>query len=395
MARIESHPLPPPGHPATTITEADRAEIISQANDVIDYYLNGPGSFAVEGVRKPPSDEPGYDSTVQDLTKFKSSIVNARQFVDDQSGILNSVVELIERTIKQVQRAADAGKFGFRDNITVPAPATPDSINSARVPLPPGSTDPFAPKDPLSSSPGGDLQQIGIQSLFGAQGGTSDNSMALGGQLPPARSRPQAPARPAPPADPSLSPLHSAPETPRSFGPFAVPGPLRSDAFGVPRVSPEATLPAGLRTGPIGDGPGIRDWRDGAALASPSNFAPTPVRRLSSSIRGIAQPDPSSSPLLPGPDVRGGSARGRSSSPSFPLVRFPLEALLVPDRNRALDQWASSSLRRDASPPTQRASAGPASPDAPIAQDDPSNLDWPPAGGLLGMIREYMRHLGH
>lgn len=389
MARIESHPLPPPGHPATTITEADRAEIISQANDVIDYYLNGLGFFAVEGVRKPPSDEPGYDSTVQDLTKFKSSIVNARQFVDDQSGILNSVVELIERTIKQVQHAADAGKFGFRDNITVPAPATPDSINSARVPLPPGSTDPFAPKDPLSSSPGGDLQQIGRQSLFGAQGGTSDNSMALGGQLPPARSRPQAPARPAPPADPSLSPLHSAPETPRSFGPFAVPGPLRSDAFGVPRVSPEATLPAVLRTGPIGDSQGIRDLRDGAALAPPSNLAPTLFR---SSIRGTAQPDPSSSALLPGPDMRAGSARGR---PSFRPVRFPLEALLVPDRNRALDQWASSSLRRDAPPPTQRASAGPASPDAPIAQGDPSNLDWPPAGGLLGMIREYMRHLGH
>lgn len=379
MARIESHPLPPPGHSATTITEADRAEIISQANDVIDYYLNGPGSFAVEGIRKPPSDEPGYDSTVQDLAKFKASIVNARQFVDDQSGILNSVVELIERTIKQVQHAADAGKFGFRDNITVPAPATPDSINSARVPLPPGSTDPFAPKDPLSSSPGGELQQIGIQSLFGAQ-------------PPPVRSRPQAPARPAPSADPGLSPLHSAPEAPRSFGPFAVPGPLRSDAFGVPRVSPEATLPAVLRTGPISDRQGIRDWRDGAALAPPSNLAPTPVRRLTSSIPGTAQPDPSSSALLPEPDMRGGSARGRSNSPSFPPVRFPLEALLVPDRDRALDRWASSSLRRDASPLTQRAFAGLASQDPSITQDDPSNLDRPPVGGLLSMIQDYMRN---
>ena len=78
MGTIESHPLPPPGHSATTITEADRAEIIGQANDVIDYYLNVSGSFTIDGIRKPLSDEPGYDSTVQDLNNFKNSIINAQ-----------------------------------------------------------------------------------------------------------------------------------------------------------------------------------------------------------------------------------------------------------------------------------------------------------------------------
>ncbi|HXH43581.1 MAG TPA: hypothetical protein VNK51_07020 [Bradyrhizobium sp.] len=343
MAKIESHPLPPPGHSATTITEADRAEIISQANDVIDYYLNGPGSFAVEGLRKPPSDEPGYDSTVQDLTNFKSSIVNTRQFVDDQSGILNSVVELIERTIKQVQDAADARKFGFRDDIVIPAPATPDSINRARVPLPPGSTDPFAPKDPLSRSPDGELHQIGIRDPFGPQGGALDGSMSPGTRPPSERSRSQAPARPA----------------------------------------------------PLADGQGIRDWLYSVALAPPANLASPPDRRLSPSIGGAAQPDRSLSALWPGPDRRGGSARGQSSPPPFTPVRFPLEALFASDRDRALNQWASSLPRIGASPPTQPAAAIPPGEVSPIARSVPSSLDRSPSGGLLGMIQEYMSDNGY
>jgi hypothetical protein len=46
MATIEKRPLPPTNSTVTTITEADRAEIIARANDVIDYYLNGPGCSA-------------------------------------------------------------------------------------------------------------------------------------------------------------------------------------------------------------------------------------------------------------------------------------------------------------------------------------------------------------
>jgi len=58
MATIERRPLPPPGYSATTITEADRAKIMGQANDVIDHYLNGSGSFTIDGIRKRLSDDP-------------------------------------------------------------------------------------------------------------------------------------------------------------------------------------------------------------------------------------------------------------------------------------------------------------------------------------------------
>jgi len=52
MPSIERKPLPPPGSAATKITEADRAEIMARANDVLDYYLNGPGSFFAAGPAK-------------------------------------------------------------------------------------------------------------------------------------------------------------------------------------------------------------------------------------------------------------------------------------------------------------------------------------------------------
>ncbi|MGY8666464.1 hypothetical protein Q3C01_29500 [Bradyrhizobium sp. UFLA05-109] len=79
-----------------------------------------------------------------------------------------------------------------------------------------------------------------------------------------------------------------------------------------------------------------------------------------------------------------------SGTRSLPAVRFPLEALLAPDRNRVLDQWASSSPRRDVSQPRQGASTGLSGRSA--AGIDPSNPDSSPAGGLLGLIQEYMRN---
>jgi hypothetical protein len=65
MATIERKPLPPPNSTATKIAEADKAEIIARANDVIDYYLNGPGSYFDSGTQKPLAGELG-DSTVDD-----------------------------------------------------------------------------------------------------------------------------------------------------------------------------------------------------------------------------------------------------------------------------------------------------------------------------------------
>ena len=89
MPSIERKPLPPPGSAATKITEADRAEIMARANDVLDYYLNGPGSFFAAGPREPPTAPPKPltgelgDSTVADLKKFKESVIASKQFADD------------------------------------------------------------------------------------------------------------------------------------------------------------------------------------------------------------------------------------------------------------------------------------------------------------------------
>ena len=59
--------------------------------------------------------------------------------------------------------------------------------------------------------------------------------------MPPAPSRSSAPTNPtAPTVDPTLPPLHFAPQTPQRVGPFEAPGLFRSDVFGGPRVAPAA-----------------------------------------------------------------------------------------------------------------------------------------------------------
>ena len=270
----------------------------------------------------------------------------------------------------------------------------------------PGS--PLAGAMPTQSAPG--------TAIPGAEGLTSIGGPAGPRPLmPPTRSGSQAPASPAPVVDPALPPLHFAPEVPPSFGPFAVPGLFRSDAFGgpdgaraasgvnapsspmpsfgAPRGSPEATLPAVLRTGPIGDGNGIGDWWDSVAPAPPPDAASDSVRRLSTVRPGTARPDPSSPALSPRLAVRGGNAGDRSISSSLSTVRLPLEALFASDPNRALDQWASSSPRRSAPSPKRDAAAVLAG--RSVAAVDPSSPDQAPAGGLLGMIQEYMRNVGY
>lgn len=57
----------------------------------------------------------------------------------------------------------------------------------------------------------------------------------------PASSRPPAPTSPIGPAvDPTLPPLHFAPETPQNFGPFEVPKLIRSDVLSGSRIAPGA-----------------------------------------------------------------------------------------------------------------------------------------------------------
>lgn len=146
---------------------------------------------------------------------------------------------------------------------------------------------------------------------------------------------------------------------------------------------------------PIGDGNGIGDWWDGLGVAPSADAAPAPVRKLSSFIRGAAQPDPSSSAALPRSAALAGVAARQPGSPAFPSVPFPLEALLAPVRDLALDQWVSSSLRRVAPPFATEASTVLPGSSAPVAGKNPINLDQLPAGGLLGMIQDYMRNNGY
>ncbi|MGY8633214.1 hypothetical protein RAD15_12125 [Bradyrhizobium sp. 14AA] len=176
------------------------------------------------------------------------------------------------------------------------------------------------------------------------------------------------------------SPLDSAK---RPFGSVGAPGDRTSaPPVRAPRslVTPPQDLPSTAVSGAKGP----------TSLGGPNGPAPlTPPLRPRS--QAPTRPAPAGDPTLPSLHF----ASDQLSSPAFPPTRFPLEALLAPDRSRALDQWASSSPQRGASPLTQRASAGLPGGVPAITRGVPSDLDWPPAGGLLGMIQDYMRNNGH
>jgi hypothetical protein len=130
MATIERKPLPPFNSTVTNITEADRAEIIARANDVIDHYLNGPGSYFDAGPRKPLTGE--GDTTVADLNKFKDYVIGSKQYADDPNGILDSVIKLINGTIGRVE---EADRFNDGEpGISQPPPSLPDPMER-RPPL--------------------------------------------------------------------------------------------------------------------------------------------------------------------------------------------------------------------------------------------------------------------
>jgi hypothetical protein len=128
MGTVERRPLPPSNSRVTPITEADRAEIIGGARDVIDHYLNGPGSYWDSGPRKP------LEETVKDLERFKNQVIASKQFADDPNSIMDSVIDLIDRTTEQVEQAARDNEG--RDNITRPYPHTDDPIDDPRVTSP-------------------------------------------------------------------------------------------------------------------------------------------------------------------------------------------------------------------------------------------------------------------
>ena len=120
MATIERKPLPPPNSTATRITEADRAEIIARANDVIDHYLNGPGSYFDSGTRKPLAGEFG-DSTAADLKNFRNSVIASMQFADDPNSIMRSVIELINQASVKSKRLCVIMNVGtvFRSRLQI------------------------------------------------------------------------------------------------------------------------------------------------------------------------------------------------------------------------------------------------------------------------------------
>ena len=132
MATIERKPLPPPNSKAMTITEADGAEMVGHANAVIDYYLNGPGSYWAAGPRKPlvSGDERG-DSTFRDLKRFKDNLIASKQFAEDPNSIIGSIIGLIDHATDQVEQAARNNEG--KDDISRPPPDTNDPINDPRV----------------------------------------------------------------------------------------------------------------------------------------------------------------------------------------------------------------------------------------------------------------------
>jgi hypothetical protein len=74
---------------------------------------------------------------------------------------------------------------------------------------------------------------------------------------------------------------------------------------------------------------------------------------------------------------------------------FPLEALLASDPSRGLNEWASSSRRKGSPSVAPGIPIGPADPMGAVASSDSSHSDRTSAGGLLGLIQDYIRSNGY
>jgi hypothetical protein len=104
----------------------------ARANAVLDYYLNGPGSYWDAGTRKPlVSENERGESTLNDLEKFKDNIIASKQYADDPSSIMDSIIDLIDRARGQIQEAARNNK-GIEGIWRLP-PNTDDPIDDPRV----------------------------------------------------------------------------------------------------------------------------------------------------------------------------------------------------------------------------------------------------------------------
>ncbi|WP_129275537.1 hypothetical protein [Bradyrhizobium betae] len=99
MPTIEKKPLPPIGSGSVTINPSDKEDITSRARDVIDHYMSGKGSWWNEGPRK------SAQQTVDDLKRFKDSVLTSEQYIDDPGSVLTSVKEMIDAAIEQAGQA--------------------------------------------------------------------------------------------------------------------------------------------------------------------------------------------------------------------------------------------------------------------------------------------------
>jgi hypothetical protein len=75
MTTIEKKPLPPPGYSGgiVTISPSEREDLTNRAQDVINHYMFGEGSWWDAGTRKP------FFATIDDLERFKSSVTASEQ----------------------------------------------------------------------------------------------------------------------------------------------------------------------------------------------------------------------------------------------------------------------------------------------------------------------------
>lgn len=139
-----------------------------------------------------------------------------------------------------------------------------------------------------------------------------------------------------------------------------------------------APLSSGMAI-PGAEGPTSLGGPNGPALLRAAAFSRSQPRGSSP----VA--DPTLPPLHFAPEL--GTTQSVSRAPPSGSALFPLEALLALDPNSALDQWASR--RRYAPSRTPDVSASPSTPADSVDPDQAS------AGGLLGLIQDYMRNNGY
>ncbi len=127
MPTIEKKPLPPIGSGFVTIHPSDKEDITSRARDVIEHYMSGKGSWWDEGPRK------SAQETIDDLKRFKDSVLTSEQYIDDPGSVLTSVKEMIDGAIEQTGQAIPNLENNGPGEIRPSDPR--DSINRAIPPI--------------------------------------------------------------------------------------------------------------------------------------------------------------------------------------------------------------------------------------------------------------------